>query len=136
MGLNTSHGCWDGKSKYFNQFRINLAKVIDIDLREYKGWELMVFDPKTLEFVEIENERKDLKTIDHDLRPLFDHSDCDGELSVDDCSHIEFGLYDVQKRLETNDFGIDDLPYFKQQIAQFREGCHLAISLNEPVKFH
>ena len=66
MGLDTSHNAWHGPYSSFNEFRDMLAKQIGINLNDYYGY------GGTL----------DLMSIEHDIQPLLNHSDCDGELSV------------------------------------------------------
>lgn len=119
MGLNTTHDCWNGPCSSFNQFRYALARQIGIDLNDYTGYN----NPAG----------KDLKTINHDLMPLFDHSDCDGELTVAECQKIVSGLNSILENLNTK----LKAPYdFKELIITFRDGCLDAISKNESVEFH
>lgn len=66
--------------------------------------------------------------------PLLDHSDCDGELTPEECKQIADGLDDILSKLTKED---DDLPYhFRENIKKFRDGCLLAYSRNEIVDFH
>ena len=60
MGLDTTHDCWRGSYSSFNRFRYSLAEQIGINLDDYSGYN--------------ENE----------LMPLFNHSDCDGILTVEE----------------------------------------------------
>lgn len=119
MGLVTSHNCWKGSSSYFNRFRRALANQIGIDLNDYIGYS--------------ENGTKDLESIPHDIMPLLYHSDCDGELSVDECTQIAKGLLDILANFKKT-----NQPYinFKQDIIQFRNGCLDAASKNETVIFN
>lgn len=118
MGLDTTHDCWHGPYSSFNRFRFSLAKQIGIDLKEYNGYGT--------------TEGKDLSSIDHDLMPLFNHSDCDGELSVAEAEMIARGLQSV-----LNDFKAGpEMDFdFKENIIQFRNGCLEAIRLNETIEF-
>jgi len=119
MGLDTSHNCWHVPYSSFNDFRNALAKQIDIDLNDYIGYG----DKGT----------KDLESITHDIMPLLNHSDCDGELSPDECRQIAKGLDDIL----TNFKETDKQPYnFKDDIIQFRNGCQNAAAKNETVDFH
>lgn len=119
MGLDTSHNCWHGPYSSFNRFRYSLGKQIGIDLDEYIGYG----DKGT----------KDLASIEHDLMPLFNHSDCDGELSVEESKRIVNGLNNV---LENFNEQIKADYNFKEKIVQFRDGCLDAISKNEVIDFH
>ena len=111
MGLDTTHNCWHGPYSSFNNFRYQLAKQIGINLDEYEGYR----DKGT----------KDLKSIPHDIMPLLDHSDCDGELSPDEATQVASGLTTILKE-------IDEL---RGNIIRFRNGCVKAAMQNEKVEF-
>ena len=114
MGLDTTHGCWHGPYSSFNRFRERLAKEAGYDLNEYDGY----------------GGHKDLTTIDHPLMPLFNHSDCDGILTVEESFSLVKGLNLIIQN--TIDHPLDN---FKQQCIEFRDGCLLAIQHNEEVEF-
>lgn len=118
MGLDTTHNCWHGPYSSFNRFRYSLGHQIGIDLDQYIGYG----DIGTIS----------INTIDHDLFPLFNHSDCDGELTVEESKQIVKGLNSV---LENFNEEIQADLNFKQKIIQFREGCLDAISRNEVIEF-
>lgn len=115
MGLDTTHNCWHGPYSSFNEFRRKLALQIGINLDEYIGYS----DTGT----------KHLLDIKHDIMPLLNHSDCDGELSVEEASRIADGLTDILSGGEKMDH------YLKEQITQFRNGCIRAVRRNETIKF-
>lgn len=118
MGLDTSHNAWHGSYGSFNKFRYWLADRIGINLDDYNGYG--------------QRGTKDLSTINHGIRPLLDHSDCDGELSPEDCKTVADGLDLIIKAVVPN----DDLYGFYKCAIQFREGCLLAHSQNETIDFH
>ncbi|WP_298067418.1 hypothetical protein [uncultured Acinetobacter sp.] len=118
MGLDTTHNCWNGSYGSFNRFRYSLAAQIGVNLDEYIGYG--------------DNGFKNLTSINHDLMPLFDHSDCDGDLSVEDCKRIANGLNSV---LENFNDKIEVDGDFKEKMIQFRDGCLDAFSKNEKVLF-
>lgn len=119
MGLDTTHNCWHGAYSSFNRFRYSLGKQIGINLDDYIGYG----DKGT----------KNLTEIEHDLMPLFNHSDCDGYLSLDESEKIANGLNQVLDNFNDKlDMDFD----FKDEIIQFRDGCLDAISKNEIVRFH
>lgn len=119
MGLDTSHNCWHGSYSSFNKFRYSLGRQIGVNLDEYNGYG--------------KGEIKELTSIKHDLLPLFNHSDCEGELTVKESEQIVKGLNSVLENFN-EEFG---LPYdFKNKIIQFRDGCLDAISKNEIIDFH
>ena len=120
MGLDTTHGCWNGAYSSFNKFRHDLANQIGINLDDYAGY----------------GGDKDLESIEHGIMPLLNHSDCDGSLSVEESKSIAEGLA----------FILDDLtlspeeefnPYnLKFKIERFRNGLLEAIENDEIVEFH
>lgn len=79
MGLDTTHNCWYGPYSSFNEFRHCLATQIGIKLDEYIGYNNS-------------NATKDLDTIEHDIKPLLIHSDCDGKLTIKEARQIAKGL--------------------------------------------
>jgi len=119
MGLDTSHNCFHGPYSTFNRFRRSLAQQIGIELYDYYGYN--------------ENGTKNLDDIEHDLMPLFNHSDCDGVLTVEECKRIVNGFNQV---LENFDDIIEADFDFKDRIIKFRDGCLEAIEKNEVVEFH
>lgn len=118
MGLDTSHNCWNGSYSTFNRFRFCLAKQIGIDLSEYSGYG---------------NGTKDLELIQHELMPLLNHSDCDGQLTVEESKSIIIGL---NKVLDNYNDKIEADYDFKERVIKFRDGCIDAISKNEIIDFH
>lgn len=116
MGLDTTHNCWHGAYSSFHRFRKSLAEQIGINLEEFEGYE----------------GDKRFEDVKHDIVPLLDHSDCDGELSVEESKQIVKGLNDILENFK------EDIPhdsYFKDKIIQFRDGCIEAIEKDERVKF-
>lgn len=121
MGLDTTHGAWNGPYSSFNKFRYSLADQIDIDLGEYNGY----------------GGDKELSSINHDLMPLFNHSDCDGELTPDECLKISIGLKSVLDKLHLKDTPSHfEFTRFVDCIIKFRNGCILAYLENENIEFH
>lgn len=116
MGLDTTHNCWQGSYSSFNTFRYELAKLINVNLDEYLGYS--------------DNGTKHLEDINHGIMPLLNHSDCDGELNVNECKQIVEGLNDI---LSNNTISNE---YILNKIIRFRDGCLEAIEKNENVEFH
>jgi hypothetical protein len=118
MGLDTSHDCWHGPYGSFNRFRTTLAKQIGIDLNDYNGYG--------------GEGNKDLNSIDHDIMPLLNHSDCDGRLTIAESRRIIKGLNNILENYK------EDIPCdydFKEQIERFRNGCTDAVSKRQMIKF-
>lgn len=127
MGLDTSHNAWHGPYSSFNDFRKWLADKIGINLDEdYRGYGNI-------------NATKDLESIDHKLMPLFNHSDCEGILTPEECLQIAEGIEDVLKNLSKEEIEHPDNQYpFSnyKKAKQFRDGCYLAYCQKENIDFH
>jgi hypothetical protein len=119
MGLDTSRNCFHGAYSRFNRFRYSLGRQIGIELDEYIGYG--------------EKGTKWLESIEHDIQPLLNHSDCDGKLTVQEAKQIANGLNSI---LDNFNDKIEADYDFKEQIIQFRDGCLDAISRNEEIDFH
>jgi len=122
MGLATTHNCWHGSYGTFNWFRFNLGKQIGIDLQDYIEYS--------------GNGKKSLNDIHHNLIPLFNHSDCEGILTPDECKKIVKGLNNVLNNYNPDLVNYGDADYFKNKLIQFKNGCKKAIEANENVEFH
>jgi hypothetical protein len=111
MGIDFSHCNAHWGYGGFNNFRTRLAKEVGIDLEEMDGfgghilWEGLV-DP---------------------IIPLLCHSDCDGELSVEECKKVAPRLKEIV------DKWLDD--YDKQTAVELVKGMETAIGLDEPIRF-
>jgi hypothetical protein len=121
MGLDTTHNAWHGPYSSFGRFRERLAQEIGINLNNYIGY----------------NPHANLKEseIDHPLMDLFNHSDCDGELTPMQCWKIAKGLDEVIKKLPVPEDGDSWDARFIESCIQFRDGCMLAFSKNEVMEF-
>ena len=123
MGLDTSHNCWHGPYSSFNRFRHWVAENIGINLDEYIGF------GGDKEYGEIEN---------HDLFPFLFHSDCEGDISPDDCKKIADGLDTMLKKVPLVE-KIGDMYWgenFRSRAVSFRDGCLEAYKAGESVEFH
>lgn len=114
MGLDTTHNAWHGSYSSFNQFRHWLAEQIGINLDDYYGYG--------------NKGTKELKSIGNDLKYLFDHSDCDGEITAKRCKKIADAIGEVLKTANKED-------YYYPQLVQFQKGCLLAYSQDEKLEF-
>jgi len=118
MGLNCTHGCWDGPYSSFNRFREWVAKQIGIDLDQMLGFK------KDGGGIPWDN-------FDHPIIPLLNHSDCGGELTVEECDSISKGAIMI-----LNDIPLDNKIEFATALIRFAKGCIDAANKNEPVEFH
>ena len=114
MGLNVSHGAFNGSYGYFAIFREGLAKKIGVDLNEMRGF----------------GGRKSFKHVKHKIVPLLNHSDCDGVLFPDQCKQIAEGLDEI---IQAHKGSEDDII---QDAIQFRDGCLLAYAMDEVMEFY
>lgn len=120
MGLNTTHGCWNGSYCSFSVFRKLLGKQIGIELDTFVG-----FGGTT-----------PWSTVSHKIKPLLNHSDCDGILTIPQCEQIAIGLDEILNNFKPELVkNTEDIDYFKENIIQFRDGCLYAVSENEIVEF-
>lgn len=84
MGLDFSHTEAHWTYLHFSEFRKSLATFEGIDLPRMKGY---VADGQPWE------------TVTTPLVPLLDHSDCDGELTPDQCTQVAARLREVVEEL-------------------------------------
>lgn len=112
MGLDFSHT--DARWGYsgFNNFRRRLAKEIGMDLDAMEG-----FGGDIL-----------FSNFNDDILPLLDHSDCDGELTVNECKKVAPRLRELVSDWEEDD-------YDKQKAISLAEGMELAASQGETLEF-
>lgn len=114
MGLDTTHNAWHGSYSSFNHWRAEITKLVGIEnLHDMEGFG---------------GEIKWTYWEHNDLYPLLSHSDCDGELTVEECRKTLKGLADIYDKIESEEARI--------KAVEFMNGCKLAIHENEPIEFH
>ena len=151
MGLNTTHGCWDGAYSAFHRWRVKLAEVegIPLELMEGFGWPLYqtpsevkhnldnTINSPVIRIIEIIESvapiKWDLLKPDP-LHFLLHHSDCDGEIPVELLEPIAQRLEEVLPKLPNEDAG-GHIGNWHEKTQKFIDGLRLAASLNEPVIF-
>lgn len=119
MGLDTTHNAWHGPYSSFGRWRKWLAKQIGFNLEEMQGY----------------GGDRPFDEMDHDIKPLLNHSDCDGELSPEECKQIANGLKQIIDKVSNQSTDLIESRHIEVTI-QFREGCLLAYSQNETIEFH
>jgi malate/lactate dehydrogenase len=113
MGLDTTHNAWNGSYSSFNRWREKLAEKVNIRLRSMDGFGGSVIWDQSANYY-----------------PLLSHSDCDGELTVDECKKtVDFLKSIIDEFQPDPDYGA------KEEINQFINGCKEAIKLNQSIKF-
>jgi hypothetical protein len=112
MGLDFSH-C-DARWAYsgFMSFRRRLANEIGMDLNKMEGFD---GDIPFSNYQDV-------------ILPLLDHSDCDGELTVEECKKVAPRLRQLVSAWEDND-------YDKTKALQLADGMDYAVECNEPLEF-
>lgn len=111
MGLDTSHDCWHGPYSSFNDFRRAVAKVLGFDLDSMVGFGgLQSWDDLPADA----------------LHPLLNHSDCEGQLTPQECAGIMKRLREIAP----------DLGEWQARAEQFAAGCEQAAAAGEVVDFH
>jgi len=112
MGLNFSHAEASWSYSGFDEFRHRLALEAGIDLYMMDGFGGDIpFD-----------------SVEDPIKPLLDHSDCDGELTPEECSTIAPRL----RELVSNWFDDD---YDKTNASRLAYGMELAASNKENLRF-
>lgn len=116
MGLDTTHNAWHGPYSSFSLFRRYMAKTIGMDLDKMEGYGGDI----------------SFSQFDDDLCILLDHSDCEGDISPENCRRLALRLDQLISTMEP-----DKSPYSNYQRAlQFSKGCKLAAEKNEHILFH
>ena len=134
MGLESSPGAFSGAYSAFHRFRQastttcggsyppHMGKTLDGEELDDDYWYLP--DPYTRE--------------SHPGLFLFlEHSDCDGEISPEDCAHVVKDLTPLVGKVGTGGGGhIDRDGGYRKVLEKFIDGCLLAIKNNEPLEFY
>ncbi len=120
MGLDTTHNAWHGSYSSFNQWRTWLADKVGISLQKMEGF------GGDIEWTEEMKEQN--------YYPLLYHSDCDGDLSIEECKKIKSFL---EKILDTKPNVDKDrlIDWNYAHTLSFFQGCQKAIEANEPIEF-
>jgi hypothetical protein len=114
MGLDTSHDCWHGSYGRFGAFRVAVCQAAGLgDLSEYRGFRIGNKEWPPMQ--------------DEPLVVLLNHSDCDGEISWQDCEPLARRLDEIA----------DDprMAEWRDEAIQFARGCREAARLHEHVEF-
>lgn len=125
MGLDTTHDAWHGPYSSFHHWRIAVAQAAGLSIYEKplksEGKHPMWVMPDE----------------DDILFVLLTHSDCEGEIAVEDCAPLADRLEGLLPAIiadEAKEYGYPD--YYTTSTQAFIKGLRLAASLNEPIEFH
>ncbi len=150
MGLDTSHNAWHGAYSAFMRWRTEVAKVAGMPpLMAMEGfWNDSSNTKRIVEHITDEWIKDALKADVLDglpilwsaLKPdplhvLLYHSDCDGEISPEDCALIADRLEDLLPLMPQGDAG-GHIGNWRDKTQAFIDGCRLAAAANEPLDFH
>ena len=154
MGLRCSHDAFYGAYSAFNRFRQELAFAAGgsypthykrnedgsfVKKKDSLGNEMIVIDRDMDEKLWYADEIY-LKGNHMGLVELFNHSDCDGEISPEMCLKVANDLeilLPIVKKLGTPDSGhIGKLGGYYETTKKFIRGCRLAHENNEPLEFY
>ncbi len=141
MGLDVSHDAWRGSYGAFNRFRQALAKVI--------GGSFPPHDPEWVKECEAEEgepvnhewwywEPDDFPEEHHHAAKVFlCHSDCDGEISPEDCIKVAAWLRWAAEQLTDEGSGhLTRMGGYAGAAIRFAEGAERAAEAGEPLQFY
>lgn len=147
MGLDCSHNAWHGAYSAFMTWRRKIAEIVGIPLELMEGFysddmnqiKLAEFAGPNAEAI-IELVRRTCPIKWSSLKPdplhaLLYHSDCEGELSPDECASIATRLEDILPLLPNGDAG-GHIGNWRDKTKAFIDGCRAAAAANEPLDFH
>lgn len=154
MGLDTSHGAWNGPYSAFMTWRTKIAEVAGfpplelmegyyseegmgnpftlLDYRYPKGDELPMYQLRII------RQRLPIKWNlfeGHPLVTLLIHSDCDGEIEWQDCKPIADELTKLLNKFPEEPAG-GRIRNWKQQTQTFIDGLLKAYEAKENLDFH
>ncbi|MDE2096534.1 MAG: hypothetical protein KGL39_04750 [Patescibacteria group bacterium] len=148
MGLDCSHDAWHGAYSAFMRWRTEIARLIGIPLELMEGF----FEPSQSNQIALAKLAgpnavalmrlitKNCPISWESLKPdplhiLLNHSDCDGEISPEDCSKIADRLQEILPLLPSSDAG-GHIGSWRDKTLKFIAGCRAAAEANEPLDFH
>lgn len=120
MGLNTSHGCFDGAYSSFMRWRTKICEVAGYgDIREREGFGGIKEWPEN-----------DILTI------LLYHSDCDGDIEWEACSVLARRLKELLPALKNSGDGGGHVGMYEEKTQTFIDGLLIAHKEKENVEFY
>ena len=110
MGLNCTHGAWDGSYGWFHSMRTAVA--------EAAGGGFIDGHEAVFEF--------DAAFDTGGLRKFLSHSDCEGEIDPKTCKLVADDLMNILDKVAG---------YWRPRVKQFADGCLSAHERDEPLEF-
>lgn len=152
MGLNCSHGAWDGAYSAFMRWRQKLAEVAGLPPLELMEGFFDSGEYGTLHFGQHEKDpdsvyvwkrnrlREQLPIKWECLKPdplheLLYHSDCDGEIAAENCGPIADSLERLIPFLPEGD-APGHIRNWREKTQAFVNGLRAAAAAGEPLDFH
>jgi hypothetical protein len=151
MGLNCSHGAWDGAYSAFGRWREKIAEVAGLPpLHLMEGFyspleKRQAYDLPTL-YCGPHEPTDNLRRLDallpikweslkeDKLHILLNHSDCDGEIAWQDCDAIADSLEKLIPLLPEELAG-GHIGYWREKTQTFVDGLRLAAQSKEELRF-
>lgn len=133
MGLDTTHGCWNGPYSAFTRWRNRVAQLGGYDLRpctEMPGSFEVAIDWG--QFVSKNYNGEWDETPSDILLVLIVHSDCDGQIDPKHAGPLADRLQAILDATPPRGLADDHRPATERFIA----GLRLAAASGEPVRFH
>lgn len=123
MGLDTTHDAWHGAYSAFNRFRQSIAKAVGVDFPPHDDGGL---DDECIYLPDGFREQHP------GLLVLLMHSDCDGDMSPEDCRLIaaELRALSVEESLSGG-----HMPSVQEAVGRFAAGCEAAADAGERLEF-
>ncbi len=122
MGIDFSHGNAHWSYSGFHHARTRLAAVIGVNLNAMQGFQRSLIAGDT-------GQRPiSWATVTDEIAPLLYHSDCDGELSPDECRALAPRLKQLVEHWPDDD-------YDKQKFLELAKGMEEAAAVGEPLVF-
>jgi hypothetical protein len=147
MGLDCSHGAFHGAYSAFNRFRQAVAWAAGGSypphyLRGKNGSLKMSGGLPVIDHDKDDNCWYWDDSYSYDDNPglclFFCHSDCDGEISPEDCIKVANELESLMPKIKKLGMGgghIERNGGYEKVLQQFIDGCRLAAKNNEPLEF-
>lgn len=147
MGLDCSHDAWHGAYSAFMRWRCEIARIAGIPLELMEGFYTPDMNTMKLAGFAGENARPVMDLLNRNcpiawsalkpdpLHTLLNHSDCEGDISSEDCAKIADRLQEILPAFPKGDAG-GHIGNWRDKTAQFIAGCRAAAAANEPLNFH
>lgn len=121
MGLDVSHGCWNGAYSAFHRWRVKISSVAGINLEAMSGF-------ADGQGVKWESLKPDV------LHVLLYHSDCDGEIAWEYTKPLADRLTELLPLLDGDGGG--HIGSYREKTQTFIDGLLLAHESQEQVEFY